>query len=76
MTSVETTLGPWPTAKLGRINAHDHVIIDGGLTVVNTPDFKLDSVDKAVEEIGYWREAGGGAIVDTMPFGWAVTSTN
>lgn len=69
MDTIETTLGPWPVEKLGRINAHDHVIIDGGLTVVNTPDFRLDSVDKAIEEIGYWQEAGGGAIVDTMPFG-------
>ncbi|MFN8459998.1 MAG: phosphotriesterase-related protein [Anaerolineae bacterium] len=69
MTTVETTLGPVPLEKLGRINAHDHVIIDGGLTVMNTPDFRLDSVDKAIEELGYWQQAGGGAIVDTMPFG-------
>lgn len=69
MNTIETTLGPLPADKLGRINAHDHVIIDGGLTVVNTPDFRLNSVDKAITEIGYWREAGGGAIVDTMPFG-------
>lgn len=69
MTTIETTLGPVPVEKLGRINAHDHVIIDGGLTVINTPDFKLDSVEKAIEEIGYWQQAGGGAIVDTMPFG-------
>lgn len=69
MTTIETTLGPIPMEKLGRINAHEHVIIDGGLTVVNTPDFRLDSVDKAIEELGYWKAAGGGAIVDTMPFG-------
>ncbi len=69
MKTIETTLGPVPVDQLGRVNAHDHVIIDGGLTVVNTPDFRLDSVDKAIEEIGTWRAAGGGAIVDTMPFG-------
>ncbi len=69
MGTVDTTLGPWPVSQLGRINAHDHVIIDGGLTVLKEPDFKLDNVEKAVEEIGYWRQAGGGAIVDTMPFG-------
>ena len=66
---IETTLGQLPVTELGRINAHDHIIIDGGLTVMKEPDFKLDNVDKAVEEIGRWREAGGGAIVDTQPFG-------
>ncbi|KAA3661169.1 MAG: hypothetical protein DWQ04_17230 [Chloroflexi bacterium] len=69
MTTIETTLGPIPVTELGRINAHDHVILDGGLTVMKEPDFKLDSVEKAVEEIGRWRDAGGGAIVDTQPFG-------
>ncbi len=32
MTTIETTLGPIAAEKLGRINAHEHVIIDGGLT--------------------------------------------
>lgn len=69
MTHIETTLGPLPADQLGWINAHDHVIMDGGYTVVQTPDFKLDSVEKAVEEMGYWQAAGGGAIVDAQPFG-------
>jgi 5-phospho-D-xylono-1,4-lactonase len=69
MKTVPTTLGPLPVEELGRVNAHDHVIIDGGLTVVKEPDFRLDSVEKAVEELGRWRAAGGGAVVDTMPFG-------
>lgn len=67
--AVETTLGAVPAERLGRVDAHEHIIIDGGLTVVREPDFRLDSVEKAVEEVGRWREAGGGAIVDTMPFG-------
>jgi phosphotriesterase-related protein len=37
--------------------------------VVKTPDFKLDSVEKAIEEMGYWLTAGGGAVVDAQPFG-------
>lgn len=69
MTTVETTLGAVPITDLGRVNAHEHLIIDGGLTVVKEPDFRLDSVEKAVEEVGRWKAAGGGAIVDTMPFG-------
>lgn len=69
MTTVETTVGPLPLAALGRLNAHDHVILEGGLTTVDEPDFRLDSVEKAVVELGRWRKAGGGAIVDTQPFG-------
>jgi predicted metal-dependent phosphotriesterase family hydrolase len=67
--TVETTLGPLPVEKLGNVSAHDHVIVEGGLTVVKEPDFRLDSVEKSVEEIRRWKEAGGGAIVDAMPFG-------
>lgn len=67
--TVETTLGALPVDQLGWINAHDHIIMDGGYTVVKTPDFKLDSVEKAVEEMGYWQKAGGGAVVDAQPFG-------
>ncbi|MBK8049146.1 MAG: hypothetical protein IPK16_19725 [Anaerolineales bacterium] len=70
MSTVETTLGPWPVTDLGRVNAHDHVIIDqGGTTITKEPDFRLDSVEKGIQEIAAWRAAGGGAIVDTMPFG-------
>jgi phosphotriesterase-related protein len=69
MPLIETTLGPLPVEKLGWINAHDHIIMDGGYTVVKTPDFKLDSVEKAIEEMGRWQQAGGGAVVDAQPFG-------
>ena len=66
---VETTLGALEPLTLGRINAHEHLIIDGGYTVLKEPDFRLDSASKAVEELTRWRDAGGGAIIDTMPFG-------
>jgi phosphotriesterase-related protein len=66
---VETTLGSLPAGDLGWVDAHEHVIIDGGFTTVKDPDLRLDDVDKAVEEVGRWKDAGGGAIVDTMPFG-------
>lgn len=66
---IETTLGKMPAEQLGWINAHDHIIMDGGYTVIKTPDFKLDSVEKAIEELTYWKNAGGGAVVDAQPFG-------
>jgi phosphotriesterase-related protein len=66
---VETTLGALPVEQLGRVDAHEHVIIEGGYTVLKEPEFRLDSVEKAIEEVSRWRAVGGGAIVDTMPFG-------
>jgi 5-phospho-D-xylono-1,4-lactonase len=69
MNLVETTLGALEPSTLGWVNAHEHVIMDSGLTIVKEPDFKLDSVEKAIEELGRWRAAGGGAIVDGQPFG-------
>jgi 5-phospho-D-xylono-1,4-lactonase len=67
--SIPTTLGPRRIDSLGAVNAHDHVILDGGYTTVSEPDFRLDDVEKAAQEIAAWRDAGGGLIVDTQPFG-------
>jgi 5-phospho-D-xylono-1,4-lactonase len=69
MSLVETTLGALEASALGWINAHEHLIIDSGLTIVKEPDFKLDSVEKGIEEVGRWKSSGGGAIVDAQPFG-------
>lgn len=69
MKVIETTLGPVPVSSLGKVNCHEHIIIDGGLTVIKEPDFRLDNVQRAAEEIERWKEAGGGLIVDTMPPG-------
>ncbi|MGL4651116.1 MAG: phosphotriesterase family protein [Caldilineaceae bacterium] len=66
---VQTTLGPLPAAALGRINAHEHLILEGGYTTVSEPDFKLDNVEKAIQEVARWQAAGGGAILDAQPFG-------
>lgn len=68
MTKIETTLGALTIDQLGtRINAHDHLFLDSGPGGVNVPDFLLDDVDKTTAEIQRWAQAGGGAIVDTMP---------
>jgi phosphotriesterase-related protein len=69
MHAVETTVGAVPASELGRVNAHDHVILEGGLTTVSEPDFRLDSEEKAIAELERWRQAGGGVVVDTQPFG-------
>jgi phosphotriesterase-related protein len=66
---INTTLGSLPAESLGRVNAHEHIILEGGYTTVSEPDFKLDSVEKAVQEVKIWQAAGGGAILDAQPFG-------
>ncbi len=64
---VQTTLGPLPKESLGRINAHEHLFVDSSQGVAKDPDFLLDNVGFAIQDVVDWREAGGGALVDTMP---------
>ncbi len=66
---VQTTLGPLPLSRLGRINAHEHLFVDHGHGAYKEPDFRLDDVSKIAEEVTAWRDAGGGAMIDTMPPG-------
>lgn len=65
--TIETTLGPLPKERLGRINSHEHLFIDSSQGIVKDPDFRLDSVECAIKDVIEWRDAGGGAMVDTMP---------
>jgi predicted metal-dependent phosphotriesterase family hydrolase len=69
MARVRTVLGDVDASTLGITNAHEHVMIRDGLILVREPDFRLDSVDKAVEELLDFREFGGGALIDTAPIG-------
>lgn len=66
---VRTVLGDIDAADLGRVDSHDHLIINGGPGTVRTPDLLLDDVDDAVREAEEFRAAGGGTIVDMMPPG-------
>ncbi len=67
MSFVRTVLGDIPAADLGRCYAHEHVIIDPSFTTQVTPDFLLDDVDRATQELTAFRAAGGGAMIDSMP---------
>ncbi|MEM1084997.1 MAG: hypothetical protein AAGI48_12870 [Verrucomicrobiota bacterium] len=67
--TVETTLGPIPVSKLGLINSHEHIFVDHGHGAYKEPDFKMDSLEAALVDVGDWAKAGGGAMVDTMPPG-------
>lgn len=69
MTSVRTVLGDVDAQSLGRVDAHEHLMIGGGPATKADPDLLLDDADDAVREVEQFRLAGGGAIVDAMPTG-------
>ncbi len=66
---VQTVLGPIPASELGVTESHQHLFMIGGLPIMKEPDFRLDNVDRAVEELETFKCAGGQAIVDAMPLG-------
>jgi phosphotriesterase-related protein len=41
----------------------------GGLPVMKEPDFRLDSVEHACAELGFFQQAGGKSLLDAMPIG-------
>jgi predicted metal-dependent phosphotriesterase family hydrolase len=69
MAAVRTVLGDVDSSTLGITDAHEHVLIRSGLILVKEPDFRLDRVDKGVEELRDFRGFGGGTVVDTAPLG-------
>ncbi len=64
---VRTVLRDIPPEKLGVCYAHEHIIIDPSFTTHCYPDFLLDSVENAVQELREFYRAGGRAMVDSMP---------
>jgi phosphotriesterase-related protein len=69
MPFVRTVLGDVDAAALGVTDAHEHLLIRGGLILQKEPDFRLDSVDKAVEEVRDFQRFGGQAVVECSPIG-------
>lgn len=69
MTFIRTVLGDIDPSALGVCYAHEHIVIDRGYVTQTNPDFLLDSVEKACEDLAAFHRAGGRAVVDTMPCG-------
>jgi len=67
MSFLRTVLGDLPAAEAGRCYAHEHLIIDRSYPSDQNPDFLLDSVEKAAEDLREFRAAGGKTLVDSMP---------
>jgi phosphotriesterase-related protein len=64
---VRTVLGDVPASQLGVTYAHEHIIIDASFATAQNPDFLLDSVEFAVQELREFHHNGGRAVIDSMP---------
>ena len=69
MSFVRTVLGDVPADQLKRCGAHEHIIIDAAYIAEKHPDFLLDDIAAGCVDLGEFRDAGGGWVIDTMPTG-------
>lgn len=69
MGNVRTVLGDIDAAELGVTDAHEHLILMGGIPVMQQPDFRLNSVEAACAEVRSFQAAGGRSLLDAMPIG-------
>ncbi len=66
---INTTLGSLRSDSLGKVNVHDHIILDTAQNENIPEDFHHTDVDLISREVASWKAAGGGAIVDSSPIG-------
>ncbi len=69
MSFVRTLLGDLPAEGLGACDAHEHLAITGEFCEQYFPDFLLNDRQAAAVDLGEFKTAGGGWIIDTMPTG-------
>ena len=67
MSFIRTVLGDIAPEELGVCYSHEHLIIDPSFATEQNPEFLLDSVERAVEELCELKVMGVGACVDSMP---------
>lgn len=65
MPRIQTVLGDITPEQLGVTNHHEHIISAPPKRITDKdPDLILDSLDKIVEELGYFKGVGGQSICD------------
>jgi 5-phospho-D-xylono-1,4-lactonase len=67
---IRTVQGDIEADHAGITMVHEHLLMTGGWPVRMEPDFRLDSVDAAVQEVDRFRRAGGGTLVEMTPLGF------
>jgi len=66
---VRTVLGDIAASELGICYAHEHIVIDRSFVTQQNPEFLLSNVDAITTELCGFYNAGGRAMVDSMPCG-------
>ncbi len=64
---IMTVLGPIEPADLGICLHHEHILCDPTTLTDTEPDYRLDRIDLACEELESYFTAGGRSIVDASP---------
>jgi 5-phospho-D-xylono-1,4-lactonase len=69
MAFLRTVTGDVESSAAGVCYSHEHIIIDPSFTTFTNPDFLLDSVERACQDVQEFRESGGKTLIDSMPCG-------
>lgn len=64
---IRTVLGDIDPSDLGRCGAHEHIVIGESFPTQLNGEFLLNDTDRIVEELVSFYDAGGRAMVDSMP---------
>lgn len=67
---IRTVLGDVLPEDLGTTFCHEHLLMTGGWPIMNEPDYRLDSIPAAVQEVAGARDAGLRALVEMTPNGF------
>ncbi|MFN2303707.1 MAG: hypothetical protein ACK2TV_08255, partial [Anaerolineales bacterium] len=66
---IQTTLGPISPVSLGKVDVHEHIVIDRSKNEIIPEDFHHVEVDLITADLMDWKTVGGGAIIDSSPIG-------
>lgn len=64
---IRTVLGDIDPASLGKCGAHEHIVIGESFPTYVNEEFLLNDTDRIAEELSRFYEAGGRAMIDSMP---------
>jgi 5-phospho-D-xylono-1,4-lactonase len=68
--NVRTVLGDVPADVLGVMFAHEHLLMTGDWAVMKEPDWRLDSCERAVDELQPAMASGLASVVEMTPLGF------
>jgi predicted metal-dependent phosphotriesterase family hydrolase len=67
---IRTVCGDVRPENVGATLCHEHLLMTGGWPVMNTPDYRLDRVDYAINEVTRARKSGLASVVEMTPNGF------